>query len=299
MNESMDRVLADWLDEGPERGPRDGLERALAGTRRVGQRPGWTLPERWLPMQLTMARAGTQRPIIAILTLALLIVALVATALYIGSRRPSPPLFRNGAIVFEKDGDLFIADQLNGAPRPLVAGPDADAGPVFSPQGDRIAFVREAPDGPAYGRIMTVRPDGTDVTELAQIPSSIGLQLDWAPDGGAILASSDGTFGPSRNGVVLIESDGSGFRMIEAGVIGSSGGGAWRPDGRHIALLGEEGTAMVAVLADVDGTSVRRLPIDGMKTHAGVAWSPTGRASPSARRSNRRLPSSISMRTAT
>ena len=40
MNESMDRVLADWLREGPESGPREGLERALAATRRVGQKPG-------------------------------------------------------------------------------------------------------------------------------------------------------------------------------------------------------------------------------------------------------------------
>ena len=45
MNESMDRVLADWLNEGPENGPREGLERTLAATRRVGQRPGWTFPE--------------------------------------------------------------------------------------------------------------------------------------------------------------------------------------------------------------------------------------------------------------
>ena len=87
MNESMDRVVADWLHEGPERGPREGLERALAATRRVGQRPGWTLPERWIPMQLTMTRTRSQRPIFAIATLALLIVALVATALYIGSQR--------------------------------------------------------------------------------------------------------------------------------------------------------------------------------------------------------------------
>ena len=56
MNESNDRMLADWLREGPESGPREGLERTLAATRRVGQRPGWTLPERWMPMQLTMAR---------------------------------------------------------------------------------------------------------------------------------------------------------------------------------------------------------------------------------------------------
>jgi len=60
MNESTDRVLADWLHEGPEEGPREGLERSLAATRRVGQRPGWTLPGRWIPTELTMARTRVQ-----------------------------------------------------------------------------------------------------------------------------------------------------------------------------------------------------------------------------------------------
>ncbi len=91
MNESNDRMLADWLHEGPERGPREGLERTLAATRRVRQRPGWTIPERWIPMQLTMARTRSQRPILALVMLALLTVALVATALIIGSRRLQPP----------------------------------------------------------------------------------------------------------------------------------------------------------------------------------------------------------------
>ena len=92
MNESMDRVLADWLHEGPERGPREGLERSLAATRRVGQRPGWTLPERWIPMELTMARTRVQRPILAIVMLALLTVAVVAAALFVGAQRQQPPL---------------------------------------------------------------------------------------------------------------------------------------------------------------------------------------------------------------
>lgn len=273
MNEPMDRVLADWLDEGPESGPRDGLERALAATRRVGQRPGWTLPERWIPMRLSMARTP-QRPIVAFVMLALLIVGLVATTLFIGSqRRELPaPLFRNGAIVYAQDGDLFIADQLGETPRTLVAGPDADSDPVFSPQGDRIAFVR----GTAPASVMTVRTDGTDVTELARISSSLSLQLNWAPDGDAILASSDGTYGTSANGVMLMESDGSGSRMIEAGVDAGSSSAAWRPDGGHIALLAGDKASLVALIADADGTNVRRLPIDGMKINSGLTWSPDG-----------------------
>ena len=43
-------------------------------------------------MELTMARTPALRPILAIVLLALLIVALVATVLFIGSqRRPVPP----------------------------------------------------------------------------------------------------------------------------------------------------------------------------------------------------------------
>ncbi len=92
MNESMDRVLADWLHEGPEEGPREGLERSLAATRRVRQRRGWTLPERWIPMELTMARTRVQRPILAIVMLALLIVAVVAATLFVGAQWQQPPL---------------------------------------------------------------------------------------------------------------------------------------------------------------------------------------------------------------
>jgi hypothetical protein len=118
MNESMDHVLADWLRDGPESGPSEGLERALAATRHVDQRPGWTFPERWLPMQLTMARTRSLRPLLAIVMIALLIVAMVAAALLIGStRRPLPPPFgpaANGALVYAEDGDIYGLDPATG-----------------------------------------------------------------------------------------------------------------------------------------------------------------------------------------
>ena len=58
MNERFDAVMADWIREGPDRGPTEGLQRALAATRRVSQRPGWTFPQRWLPE--AVADATTQ-----------------------------------------------------------------------------------------------------------------------------------------------------------------------------------------------------------------------------------------------
>ena len=282
-------MLADWLHEGPESGPREGLERTLAATRRVGQRPGWTLPERWLPMQLTMARTRSQRPILAIVMLALLIVALVATALYIGSQRRLPPSpFRNGAVVYEQDGDLFIADQLDGTPRPLVAGPEADSRPVFSDQGDRIAFIRRGQRGERI-TVMTVSPDGSDVRELAtNFMYWAPTGLDWSPDGSALIVSGGGADGELA---AVVRSDGSGFQPLGSGFQPLDFGPAifdfrasWRPDGRHIAIEAnqEVGTPDNDVyprglfLADADGTNVRQL-IGPVAHLGGVEWSPDGR----------------------
>jgi Tol biopolymer transport system component len=278
MNESMDQELAAWLHEGPESGPREGLERALAATRRVGQRPEWTLPERWLPVQLTMTRTRSQRAILAVLLLALLTVALVAAALYIGSQRREmpPPLFRNGAVVYAADGDLFIADQLGGMPRPLVAGPENDSDPVFSPQGDRIAFVRSVQDetgriDPLEDMLMTVRPDGSDVTELA-MPGSVA-SFDWSPDGGALLVMTYAHGGDEIDGtpaLKVIQSDGSGSRTLD--IEGRPASGAWRLDGRQIAFVRTSGGS-AAYIADADGTNARELQVGADR----LAWSPDGK----------------------
>jgi Tol biopolymer transport system component len=280
MNESMDQLLSEWLHEGPDTGPREGLERSLAATRRVGQRPGWALPDRWIPMRLTMPPTF-RRPILAIGTLALLMVALVAGALHIGSqpRDLSLPMFRNGAIVYAQDGDLFIADQLDDTSRPLVTGPDDESDPIFSPQGDQVAFMRWQ-DG---WRVMTVSPDGSDVNELARMPGIV-QHLTWSPDGSALLASTFSS-GESWKQTHVVSSDGSGFRTLDFGprffVIDAS----WRPDGRHIAIRGEQevGTpgndihAKGLYLADADGTDLRQLPIGAVELLSGLEWSSDGK----------------------
>jgi Tol biopolymer transport system component len=276
MNESMDRVFADWLREGPETGPGAGLAGALDATRRTDQRPGWTFPERWLPMQLTMTRTPSLRPLLTIIVLAMLIATLVATALFAASQRrqPLPPFgpARNGAVVYTQDGDLFIADELGGTPRSLTAGPDADSNPVFSPQGDRIAFVRSGPD---LVRIMTVSPDGSDVRELAR--DILATRLDWSPDGSALIASGWGHGEGILEQVLVIRSDGSGSRTVDV-PSGWANEARWRPDGRHIAIEGEDhgnpGKVLRLYLTDADGTNLREL----IGLNAGnPEWSPDGK----------------------
>jgi Tol biopolymer transport system component len=274
MNESMDRVLADWLREGPETGPREGLERALAATRRVGQKPGWALLERWLPMQLTMARTPSLRPILAIVMVALLIVALAATALFIGSQRRALPapfgLAGNGAIVYDEAGELYIANDLSGEMRPLVTGPETDGWPGFSNQGDRIAFIRV---GEGDFQVMSVLPDGSNVEVLAELPGEFN-GYSWSPTGDALLVN----LSESGFRYAIVNADGSGARDLELGT--SADYASWRPNGRHIVFRGhdvETGTSS-AFIADADGTNIRRLDIDATQDvdFENLAWSPNG-----------------------
>ncbi|HEU5204372.1 MAG TPA: hypothetical protein VFU17_08750 [Candidatus Limnocylindrales bacterium] len=277
MNESMDRVLADWLREGPESGPREGLERALAATRRVGQKPGWALLERWLPMQLTMARTPSLRPILAIVTVALLTLALVAAALYIGSqRRPLPPPFgpaRNGAIVYSEAGDLFIANDPTGEARALIAGPNQDSYPVFANQGDRVAFVR-ASDGEF--QVMSVNPDGSDLTTLGELPGGLD-RMTWSPDGSSLLVSySEGDY--TGLTAAVVNADGSGLHELATGM--TTDYATWRPDSDQIVFRGHDLDADTssAYIVTADGTNLRRLDIatQGDVDFEGMTWSPDG-----------------------
>lgn len=274
MNESMDRALADWLRDGPDQGPHEGLDRALAAARQVSQRPAWAIPERWLPMELTMQRAPTMRPVLLLATVALLILAVIGAAIIVGSQRRLPEPFgiaRNGAIVFEQGGDLLIADDLIGTSRTLVAGSDRDLAPSFSNQGDRIAFIRDLDEGI---QLMSVRPDGSDLTTLGTFPSFDGFR--WSPDGSALLTNYTETDHTAFR-LAVVDAEGSGYDELDLGF--PADWASWRPGGRHIAFrggLGDETSA--AFIADADGTNVRRLPIEAtqLTDFEGLSWSPDG-----------------------
>ena len=273
-----DPQIVAWLADGPHEGPPESLARALAATHRTRKRPRWTFPERWIPMQLTMTLTRSQRPILAIVMLVLLMVALVASVLVIGALRlQKPTLYRNGAVVYaankpeagdavQDDSDLFIADQLGGTPRALASGPEIDSSPVFSPQGDRIAFIRDG------RQIMTVNPDGSDLRPLADLGTVI--RLAWSPDASALLAS---TFSLEHlQALRVVQSDGSGSRTLDLnGIYAVSG--SWRPDGRLIAFVGYQAGALATFIADADGTNVRPLGVGPDDWSGGLEWSPDGK----------------------
>ena len=217
MNESMDRVLADWLREGPESGPREGLERALAATRRVGQKPGWAFLERWLPMQLTMARTPSLRPILAVVMLALLIVALVATALFIGShRRPLPRAVRSGA---QRRGRLLGGRRPVHRRRPVRRSARARRRsrrrllPECSrtrATGSPSSAKRTASFQVMIGHARRIGPQA-----LGRAPGRVSTGCSWSPDGNALLVELHGNRPHRASSSPSSMPDGSGSHELD------------------------------------------------------------------------------------
>src|SRR3954469_13075346 len=128
MNASTDRpdsALRAWLELGPERGRTEAIERALAATRRVPQRPGWSFPERWLPVNRALLAAA-----------AMLIVVVGAAAIFlrpvsnVGPPASPTPAPTTQAASPSRDPGLVPAELMHnwvGAPRPLPGMPAPDA----------------------------------------------------------------------------------------------------------------------------------------------------------------------------
>jgi hypothetical protein len=89
-----------------------------------------------------------------------------------------------------------------------------DADPVLSPTGELVAFFRSDREG--HERIMTVRPDGSDVREVAR-----GFDPQWSPDGSQIVyvREPEGchTPGGCSTRIAVVNSDGTGDHVIAEG----------------------------------------------------------------------------------
>ncbi len=96
---------------------------------------------------ITRSRAFAPAPPWRLIALALVIIALIASALiYVGASRqvPAPPFgpARNGLVTYEVGGDIYVSDPVTGNGRLVVGGPTEDSAPGFSTDGTMLAFLR-------------------------------------------------------------------------------------------------------------------------------------------------------------
>jgi tricorn protease len=98
----------------------------------------------------------------------------------------SRPAISAKHIVFGYAGDLWVVDQAGGEARRLTNGPGLESSPVFSPDGNSVAFAAEY-DG--NFDVYVVPVTGGEPKRLTYHPDP-DLPVGWTPDGSAVLFRS-------------------------------------------------------------------------------------------------------------
>ena len=140
---------------------------------------------------------------------------------------------------------------------------------VFSPSGDRLAFVMSVDGAP---EIFTARPDGRSMQRLTR-HRSIDIGPSWSPDGKRIAFVSDRAGSPQ---VYVMDAGGDNLRRLTfQGAYNT--GPAWSPDGNWIAYESRVGAQFDIWLIDPEGRESVPL-ISHPGSDEGASWAPDGRS---------------------
>jgi Tol biopolymer transport system component len=172
----------------------------------------------------------------------------------------SPVWSPDGERIAFANGAIYIMSVDGSVVRRLPhSAPDAE--PRWSPNGRKIAFINEARED--HSRIGVMEPDGRR-QRLLTPASDDDFAPTWSPDGRQIAFISRDNYA-----IEVMNSDGSNAHRL-ATVRGDTFQLAWSPDGRRIAYT--------------DGSNIHVIDADGRNSHALTraggeepAWSPDGR----------------------
>lgn len=236
-NDSFDERLSAWLRDTAEHRVPGHLDEVLVVTAETRQRPWWSSPERWLPMDTTFSGrlAPAFRPAWILILVAVLLLATIAIAVLLaGSQRRLPPPYgpaENGVLLYADRGDI-VAMTPDGRRNVVITGSTNDSVPTFSRDGSKFAFLR-ATSVPERSALMLASADGSDVRELtARIdePSSGA----WSPDGSHIALASRID---DKLSVWTLDVATGAVQVVATGMRAEKL--AWTPDGRELVFRGE------------------------------------------------------------
>src|SRR5436190_6585607 len=139
---------------------------------------------------------------------------------------------------------IFIVDVSDGSMRPLTANPYPgymDKEPDYSPEGNRITFVRdrqlvEAGASRNLAALFVVNVDGTGLRRLTAWDLSARTP-SWSPDGSGIVFASGDLVAPQggrSSQIFVIGTDGSGLRQLTSSDTAVTFWPSWSPDGSRI-----------------------------------------------------------------
>lgn len=160
--------------------------------------------------------------------------------------------------------------QSNGTSLRRLTGGEKNSRPVWSADGQRLAFISESPWEPST-RIMLMNADGSDV----QVRTSSGYKsVSWSPDGKFLAVSNEGYYESSID-VISVDPTAGVVRHLS----GMARGPAWSPDGKQILytrVSGDDGYDQLFVM-NADGSGHRALTVVDRGFIVSSSWAPDGR----------------------
>jgi Tol biopolymer transport system component len=187
------------------------------------------------------------------------------------------------------DGDLWVQNVDGSGSVNLTPG-ERDGGSFsWSPDGSRIAFhlfYTNLPDGQQF-RNAVANADGTGLIELTDWGNGLGAP-DWSPDGSSIVFAATPFYG-GRDGIWVINADGTGLRQITTGGLPEDVEDhiwdrhpRWSPDGTRIVfnhIINPPGggpTEYEVHVVNADGTEAEKIAGGGTDRLSGPRWTPDG-----------------------
>ena len=177
---------------------------------------------------------------------------------------PSPD---GRSVALASHGWLWVLDLDTGMARRVTSGGAVDARPAWSPDGQRLAFVRDRGD---EAEIMVLDLEsGVEETAAAEV----GIELDpaWTPDGAALLYTAAGAQGIGLRRLDLA----TGTRETLTDEPGVAVAPSVHPDGRRAVYLAKRGAEEVR-LRDLDTEEERVLYAGRILSQTRPALSPDG-----------------------
>lgn len=169
--------------------------------------------------------------------------------------------------------EIYVMNEDGIDQRRITLNTTFDIGPVWSPDGRRIAFHgTQFVDGvPVSLSIFVINADGSGQTEL---PGTCGQFPSWSPDGKRIAFHTVAGC-PNAGEIFVINADGSGPMNLTNHAAGDARA-AWSPDGQKIAFnSNRDGDGEIYVM-NADGSEPIQLTFNAATDQA-PDWSPNGR----------------------
>ncbi|MGH9870330.1 MAG: protein kinase domain-containing protein [Candidatus Polarisedimenticolia bacterium] len=165
--------------------------------------------------------------------------------------------------------DIWITDLARGSRTRFTLEPGAEASPVWSPDGSRIAFSADRKS--AQFDLYTMEVSGRGEPQVILESDRTKFMSDWSPDGREIAFIQD----DASRGDIWVTPFPTGTPRPLLQTRFDEGGARWSPDGRWMAYVSDEsGRLEVYVMSYPDGGSRRQVSTEG---GARPLWAKQGR----------------------